>query len=100
MPNRPVRAVGVVVVHELAEDSHKVTPAQNWHAVKALAADGPHESFGDRICSGRSDWCPDDKDALGVEDLVEAGCELGISVSNEPPRRDRPVGAENPIHVV
>lgn len=44
-PNRPVRAVSVVLVDELAEDSHKVTPAQNQYAVQALAADGPHESL-------------------------------------------------------
>jgi hypothetical protein len=56
---RPARTVAAVI-HELAEDGHKVTPAKDRHPVKTLSADSPYESFDDRICSGRSDWCPVD----------------------------------------
>ena len=52
--------VAVVVIHKLAEDSHRVTPAKGRHPVKTLSADSPYESFDDRICAGRSDWCPVD----------------------------------------
>ena len=86
-----MQAVDVVVIHELVEDRDEVTPAKDQHAVQALAADRPHESLSDGVCLRRLDRSSDDPHILGSEDLVEAGRELRVSVSNEPLGRDSPL---------
>lgn len=79
------------MVYKLAQYCHELAPTHDQHAIQALPADRPHETLGDGVGPRSPDRGPDDSDSLRSEDLVEAGRELGISVSNEPPRRDRPL---------
>jgi hypothetical protein len=83
-----MRVVGVVVIHVLV-DSHEVTPPENQHPVKTLATDRSHETFRDGDGSRCSDRGSGHAHSFGKEDFIEAGREVGISVSNEPPHRDR-----------
>lgn len=46
LPERAVRPVPVVMVHEVDEDPVQLTTMKDEHAIQALAADRAHESFG------------------------------------------------------
>ena len=59
-------------------------------------ADGPDEAFGERVRSGRTNWCPDHPDLLSTEDVIERARELGIAVSDEEPGR-RDVGGHGEV---
>jgi len=53
---------------------------------------GADESLGERVGTGSTDRRADDPDALGTEHLVEAGCELGIAVTDQKCDRSSPFG--------
>jgi hypothetical protein len=50
-----MRAVSVVVIHELREDRDEVTSSKDDHAVQALSADRSYEALGDGVGLRRSD---------------------------------------------
>ena len=58
-----MRAVGVVVVHELAQDSQEVAPIEDKHPVEALPAEGPDEALGEGVGLGCPYRSADDLDA-------------------------------------
>jgi hypothetical protein len=75
-----MRAMVVVMLHELAKHPLKLTVAEDQYAVEAFSANGADEALGDAVgprCLHRS---ADDPNAFGTEDLVEASRELGVSV--------------------
>src|SRR5271165_6239423 len=72
--------MGVVVLHVLGQDDLELAAVEDEHPVEAFPADGADKSFGEGIGPWCSNRCPDDLDSLGVEDVVEAGRELGVPV--------------------
>ena len=79
--------MAVVVVDELAEDVFEVAPIEDQHAVEALTADGADDALGEGVGTWSTDRCADDPNTLGTEDLVEAGGELGVPISDQEPHR-------------
>ena len=61
---------------------------------RGIAAHGADESLGQRIRTRGQDWRFADPDAFGVEHLVEAGRELGVSFSDEEFGRVNPLGQD------
>jgi hypothetical protein len=78
-----VRALSVVVAAIPATDSFEVASAKNGHQVEAFRPHGPHLALCVGIGSRRSARRPDHSDAFGLEHLVEAGGELGVSIPDE-----------------
>ena len=68
-PERPVRTVGVVMLHVDAQHLLKVAAAEDQQPVQALGPCGPDEALG--VCIGL--WRPerglDHRDPLGAKDL-------------------------------
>ena len=77
----------VVVPRLLGQDPGGVVFVADQDAVGALAADGAHEPLGITVRPGSSRRCLGDRDVLAVEYGVEAGGELGVSVSDEETER-------------
>src|SRR3954463_2136148 len=77
-----VRAVGVEVLHILAQDDVEVAWSGDQEVVEAFPAQGADEPFRDRV----RPWCPDrgaDDPQVGAgEDGVERGGELAVSVAD------------------
>ena len=78
-----MRAVAVVMLDELVDHGVEVTPAEDQHAIEALPSDGADEALRERIGTRGPDRRADDADVLGAEDLIEAGGELGVPISNQ-----------------
>jgi hypothetical protein len=78
-----MRPVAVVVLDVFTDDGFEVTSADDEHAIDALPADGADETLGECIGTRCSDRCADYPDAIGAEDLVEVGCELGIAIPDQ-----------------
>ena len=55
-------------------------PARS-HPVETLTTDLADEALGEGIGPWCSDWGADDADTIGLEDLIEVGLELGVSVT-------------------
>ena len=87
-----MRAVAVVMLDELVDHGVEVTPAEDQHAIEALPADSADEALGEGVGTRRPDRRADDPNALGAEDLVEAGRELGVPVADEEIDRLRTLG--------
>jgi hypothetical protein len=60
--------------------------------VETLATNGADKAIGERIGPWRPDRREDEPDALLPEDLVAAGCEHGISVTDQEPDGMSPLG--------
>jgi hypothetical protein len=69
-----------------------VAVAQNVQPVKTLCPHRPRPTLRERIGPRRADRCLDHSNALGTEDLVEAGGELGVPVPDEELDRTTAVG--------
>jgi hypothetical protein len=89
-----VRTVVVVVLHEFDEHSLELVPIEDQHPVKALPANGAHETFGHRIGPRSLQWGANDLDAFTAEDFIEAGGELCITVTDEVAERPRSLGED------
>src|SRR3974390_192870 len=87
-----MRPMGVVVLDVLVDHGFEVTLTEDEHAIKALPPDGSDETLGERIGTRSPDRRADDPDALGTEDLVEAGRELGIPIPDQELDRLRTLG--------
>ncbi len=88
-------SMAVVVIDELFEYPLEVAASQDEYPIEAFAADAADEPLGEGVGARSTDWSADDPDALGTEDLVEAGCELGVPVPDEEPDRPGPLGELN-----
>ena len=78
-----MRPVAVVVLDVLTDDGFEVTSADDEHAIDALPADGANKAFGKCMGTRSSDRSTNGPNILGAEDLVEAGCELGVAIPDQ-----------------
>jgi hypothetical protein len=78
-----VWSVFVVVVNVVDNDPLELLAVPDEGAVEELAAQSADPSLGERIGDRGPDWCLEDVDALGAEDLVERGGELAASVAHQ-----------------
>ena len=69
-----------------------MSTAEDQHPVETLATDGADEALGEGVGPRSPDRGPDDPDAVGAEDLVEARGELGVSVPDQELDRMGPFG--------
>jgi hypothetical protein len=87
-----VRPVFVVVGYVVGQPALGMVATEDQHPVEALTTDGVDEA----LCEGIGLWRPDrganDPDAFGIEDLIEVGRELGVSVSDQSSDGMRPLG--------
>jgi len=91
----------VVVIDVLGQGGFELTSVEDQQAVEALPTDRADEAFDEGVGPRGTDRCADDPDPLGAEDLVEAGCELGIpAVRAFPERRCVVEGLVGPRAVV
>lgn len=78
-----MRPVAVVVLDVLMDHGFEVASTDDEHAINALQADGPVETFGECIGARSSDRGKDGPGTSGEEDLVEAGRELGVAIPDQ-----------------
>lgn len=77
----------VVVRQVLGEHLPQVSFTIDEQVVGAFPAQGTNPALADRVCPGRLDRSPDDLDAFGSEDGVEAGGVFGVPVPDQEPKR-------------
>jgi hypothetical protein len=82
-----VRPVLVVVREVLSEHLPQVSFAVDEQVVGAFPAQGANPALADRVRPGCLDRSPEDLDAFGSEDGVEAGGVLGVPVPDQEPKR-------------
>jgi hypothetical protein len=82
-PQRPVRAMPVVVLDIDAEDPIKVPSPDDQQPVQALDADGPHPAFGIGVRVGRLDWRAQHLGTHGAEHVIEGAAELRVAVADQ-----------------
>jgi hypothetical protein len=87
-----VRTVLVVMSHVLGQYPLKVPAVEAEEPVEALSTGCPHKPFGERVRARRTDGRLYDPDAFRVEQLIEAGSELGVPVPDHEPDRMGPLG--------
>src|SRR5664280_2861405 len=75
--------LSVVVGDVLPKHSLQLPASEDEHVVETFVAHGSHPAFRVGIGPGRSDRCLDHPDALGAQDLVEAGRELGVPIRDQ-----------------
>src|SRR3974390_2123874 len=78
-----MRPMGVVVLDVLVNHGVEMMSAEDQHPVQTFTPDGSDEMFSEGVCTGCPDRGADDPDALGAEDLLEAGRELGVPVADQ-----------------
>jgi hypothetical protein len=78
-----MRSMAVVVVDVLTDHQLEVTTVDDQHPIEALTTDGSDEALGECFGTRSANRCADDTDALGAEDLVEGGRELGVPVADQ-----------------
>jgi hypothetical protein len=69
-----------------------MSTTEDEHLVQTLSPDGADEAFGKRIGTRRPDRSTNNSEALSTEDLIEAGGELGVSVTDQKLDRARTLG--------
>jgi hypothetical protein len=74
------------VVDVDTQDAVEVARAEDQQPVQAFGPCGPHEALGVGVGLWRSERRLDHVDAVGAEDLVEAGRELRVAVADQEPR--------------
>lgn len=74
--------MAVVVIDERCEHDLELASVEDQHPVEALSADSPHETLGKCVGPWSSDRRSDGTYPFGPEDLIEVGCEFGISVTH------------------
>ena len=80
-------SVAVVVLDVLVDHGSEMATTEDEHPVQTFTPDSADEALSEGVRPGRPDRSPDDPDALGAEDLVESGCELGVAIADQ--ERDR-----------
>ena len=73
----------VVVLNEDGQDGFEVALVADQQPVQALGSDGADPSLGVGVGPRRLDGGSDDAGVLSGEDLVEAGHELGVAVTDQ-----------------
>ncbi len=85
-------SVAVVVPDILVDYGFEMTSANDQHVVEAPPVDRTDEVLTEGISTRGPNRSPDDPDALGAKDLVEAVRELGVSIPDQESDRMRSVG--------
>jgi hypothetical protein len=85
-PERPVWAMGVVVLDVDPQHLLEVAPADNQQPVQSLGADRPDPAFGVGVGVGRLDRRDQHLSALRLEHVVEGAGELGVAVAEQESR--------------
>jgi hypothetical protein len=75
--------VAVVVLDILVDDSIEMSTAKDQHPVQTFAADSADEAFSEGVGLRRPNRSTDGPNAIGAEDLVEAGGELGVAIADQ-----------------
>ena len=73
----------LVVLDELSQCVLEVAATKDQHVVEDLAPSGPNPSLGEGVRPRRSVGQMDDLHTLALEDLVEAGGELGVPIAEQ-----------------
>ena len=76
----------VVVGDVVDDDAFELATVPDDGAVEEFSADRSDPSLGECVRDGGADWCLEDLEAFGSEDLVEAVDELAAAVSHESTR--------------
>lgn len=79
----PMRPVRVVMLDVLGEDGLEMPPAEDEHAIKALASESADDALADGVRPRCADRGLDDPDGLGGEDGVEGSGELGVAIPDQ-----------------
>src|ERR1022692_225525 len=78
-----MRPVAVVMLGVLTDHGFEVSATEEHQPIHTFPTYGPNEA----LCKGVGTRCPnrstDDPNALGAEDLVEVGRELGVSIPDQ-----------------
>ena len=90
-------SVGVVVLYIADDESFELALVPDDGSVQELASQGSDPAFSEGVGYGGADWCLEDLEAFGSEDLVECVDELAARsrtsarapVSRSPRRRKR-----------
>ena len=80
-----VRALAVVVGHELTENAVEVALAPDEQPVQALSSCCAHKSFRERVRLGGSNGCPDNSGACRTQYLVKGPNKLVVPVADQEP---------------
>lgn len=70
----------VVVLDVLMDHGFEISTTEDHHPVQTFTPDGPDEALSEGVGSRCPDRRTEDPNALGAEDLVEAGRELGVAI--------------------
>ena len=81
-----MRAVGVVVLDELAQHYREVAPSGDQQVIEAFAAQRADEAFGDGVGPRRANRGADDADVGASEHCIEGGGELAVPVTDQEPK--------------
>ena len=85
---RPV----AVVLDVPMDDRCEVASPEYEHSVQTFTPDSAHEALSEGVGTGSPNRGSDGPDAIGGEDLVESGCELGVAIANQEPDRSCTLG--------
>ena len=91
-PQRPVRAMAVVVINEDAKNPLEMVAIQNQEPVETLRADGPHEPLRHPVGLWGTKRRAKDLDAVTAKHLVKTGREFLVSIANQEANRFRALG--------
>src|ERR1039457_2809411 len=78
-----MRPVAVVVLDVLMDDGFEMSTTEDEHPVQTFTPDSTDEALGEGVRAGRPDRSSDGPDAIGGEDLVESGSELGVAIADQ-----------------
>ena len=73
-----MRPMAVVVVDVLVDDGFEMATTEDEYSIQTFTTDGSYKPFSEGVGSRCPDRRPKDPDALGAEDLIESGRELGV----------------------
>jgi hypothetical protein len=78
-----MRPVAVVVLGVLMHDGSEMSTTEDEHPVETFTPDSADETLSEGVATRCPNRSSDDPDALGAEDLIESGCELGIAIADQ-----------------
>ena len=78
-----MRPVAVVVLDVLVDDDFEMATTKDEHPVETFTPDSANETLSEGIGPRSPDRSSDCPDAIGPEDLVETGRELGVAIADQ-----------------
>jgi hypothetical protein len=77
-----MRPMAVVVLDVPVDYGFEMSTTEDKHPVQTFTPDRADEAFSEGVCTGRPDRSAYGPDAIGPEDLVESGSELGVAIAD------------------